>query len=263
MVRHVFEGFRKASFVVCVSGTVRDELLTAGVFPEDRITVIPNGVHPAFSSLADEAADREAARLLGSSAGQQIELLNVGTTAPRKRIDVLLRAVARIRKEWDVRLVRVGGPLNETQRRLATELGLAESIRQLPYLSHAVLAAVYRRAAIVLQTSEMEGFGLPPLEAMACGSVVLVSDLPVLREVCGDCAEYCAVGDVEQFSMRACGLLLDRSTDSERWERRRQNGIARSGLFNWSAVARQTLSLYGQLRAADCKRAQDEGSRRA
>jgi glycosyltransferase involved in cell wall biosynthesis len=256
MVRRVFEGFRKASFITCVSGTVRAQLLAEGVFSEKRITVIPNGVHPAFSPLADEEADREAAQLLGSSAGEQIELLNVGTTAPRKRIDVLLRAVARIRKAQDVRLVRVGGPLNESQQRLATELGLADSICQLPYLSHEVLAAVYRRATIVLQTSEMEGFGLPPVEAMACGCVVLVSDLPVLREVCGDCAEFCAVGDVEELSSRVCGLLRERSTDSDRWERRRQKGIARSGLFNWSEVARETLGLYGRLRAADGKGAE-------
>jgi glycosyltransferase involved in cell wall biosynthesis len=247
LTRHVLKGLQKASYIACVTGAVREEARAMGVFPEDKISVIPNGVHPAFTPLADESSDDEAARLIGVPAGEQIELLHVGTTAPRKRIDVLLRVVARIRKERDVHLVRVGGPLNETQQRLASELGLTDSIRQLPYLDHKVLAAVYRRAALLLLTSESEGFGLPPVEAMACGCAVLVSDLPVLREVCGDAAEYIAVGDVPAWSSKACGLLSERFTAPNAWEHRRQHGIARSRLFQWPEVARQTLTLYRQI----------------
>ncbi|HYL83127.1 MAG TPA: glycosyltransferase, partial [Candidatus Angelobacter sp.] len=118
MVQRVYEGFRKARFVVSVSRAVRSEIVAQGIIPEERVTVIPNGVHPAYSAAANEKADEEAARLLGP-VSEQIEVLNVGTTAPRKRIDVLLRAVAQLRKEREVRLVRVGGPLTEAQQRLA------------------------------------------------------------------------------------------------------------------------------------------------
>jgi glycosyltransferase involved in cell wall biosynthesis len=93
----------------------------------------------------------------------------------------------------------------------------------------------------------MEGFGLPPMEAMACGGVVLVSDLAVFREVSGECAEYCAVEDVAGWSRKACDLLAERSEESSRWECRRQNGIARSAEFRWSEVARRTRELYEQL----------------
>src|SRR5207245_9695543 len=115
------------------------------------------------------ADDREATRLLGEHQAGAIEILHVGSTAPRKRIDVLLRTFAAIRVTYpNARLVRVGGPLTPTQMTLSRELGVAHAVVTLPFVSRETLGSIYRRAAIVLQPSEREGFGLPAIEALAC-----------------------------------------------------------------------------------------------
>ena len=81
----------------------------------------------------------------------------------------------------------------------------------------ATLAAVYRRAALALQPSEAEGFGLPVAEAMACGTPVLASDLPVLREVGGEAAVYRPVADVPAWSEAALNLLAERQAQHATW----------------------------------------------
>ena len=183
MMRRVLEGFRKAARVACDSAATRDELLGHGLFPSERVAVIPNGVHPAFNAAADceaaREADREAARLLGEREDGACDLLHVGSTIARKRVDVLLETFAAVRRELPrARLVRVGGELSPAQRAHAEELKVSGAVVVLPYLGTEVLAAVYRRAALVLQPSEREGFGLPVVEALACGTHVVATDLP-------------------------------------------------------------------------------------
>ena len=97
----------------------------------------------------------------------------------------------------NVRLLRVGEALTAEQRQLARQLGVESAIVELSRLSREVLAAAYRFANLLVHTADAEGFGLPPIEAMACGCQVIASDLPVLREVGGTAATYCAVGDIE------------------------------------------------------------------
>jgi glycosyltransferase involved in cell wall biosynthesis len=106
------------------------------------------------------------------------------------------------------------------------------------------LAALYRRAALVLQPSEAEGFGLPLAEAMACGAPLLVSDLPVLREVGGDVAIYRPVGDVAGWVDAALALLDARSRRPDLALARRDAGLARSAAFRWEAHAGRLVELY-------------------
>ena len=111
-------------------------------------------------------------------------MLHVGSTIARKRIDTLLRVFAGIRRARpDARLVRVGGPFTAEQRALVRELQLEDAIVVLPFLDRSTLAAVYRQSAVLLLPSEREGFGLPVLEALACGTPVIASDIEALREV--------------------------------------------------------------------------------
>jgi glycosyltransferase involved in cell wall biosynthesis len=172
---------------------VRDDLLAHGLLPPGRVSTVPLPAHPDFGAGPDPAADAEAVRLLGS--GGALDVLHVGSTAVRKRIPLLLDAFARLAAERpEARLIRAGGPLDAAQRALAERLGIASRIVELPFLPRPVLAAVYRRAALVVNPSEREGFGLPLVEAMACGAPVLAADLPVLREVGGDAVRYVAGG---------------------------------------------------------------------
>ena len=248
MVERQLTAVTTAARVICVSGAVRDELLRFRLAPADRVRVIPNGTHPTCSPDPSPAADREAARLIGPARPGGAELLHVGSTIPRKRIDLLLRILAELRREMPgVRLIRVGGPFTPAQQELAEGLGLADSVVVLPFLDRPVLAAVYRRAALVLQTSDAEGFGLPVTEAMACGTPVVASDLAVLREVGGAAAEYCAVGDVEGWCQRIAALLAERLGEPERWAARRAASVAQGGMFSWDEHTRRVVDVYQEL----------------
>ncbi|MGB8508042.1 MAG: glycosyltransferase, partial [Pyrinomonadaceae bacterium] len=230
----------------------RDELLAHRLVAPERVAVIPNGVHPAYTREGTAEATRAAARLLGDYDERAIELLHVGSTIERKRIDVLLEVFASVRRKFPrARLVRVGGAFTPAQEAQATRLGVRDAIRVLPYVSTEVLAAVYRRAALVLQPSEREGFGLPLVEALACGTPVVASRLPVLCEVGGtEAVTYCATGETTRWSESVVHLLLERGDDSASWERRREACVRRSSQFTWDEYVAKTIALYGEVLAS-------------
>ncbi|HEV2734380.1 MAG TPA: glycosyltransferase, partial [Longimicrobiaceae bacterium] len=133
------------------------------------------------------------------------------------------------------------------QAALAAELGLDGAVAVLPFVDRATLAAVYRRAALVVIPSEEEGFGLPVLEAMTCGTPVVASDLAVLREVGGGAATFVEFGAVEAWGGTVVGLLEERRLDPERWEERRRAGLARAARFSWSEYARNMVDVYQEV----------------
>jgi glycosyltransferase involved in cell wall biosynthesis len=144
-------------------------------------------------------------------------------------------------------MVRAGGEFEDSQLRLIEELRLGGSIVVLPFLEERTLAAVYRRAALLLQPSEREGFGLPVVEAEASGLPVLASDLPVLREVGGRAAAYRVVGDVRAWAEAAVSLLKERAEEPARWESRRADGVSHAARFSWDEYARRMASIYSEL----------------
>jgi glycosyltransferase involved in cell wall biosynthesis len=248
MMRRVLEGLRKAARVTCDSSYTRDRLLAHGLLSPERVEVVYNGVARSFAPLPDAEADAEAERLLAPRRADSLDLLHIGSTIARKRVDVLLRVFEGVRREFpSARLVRVGGAFDGSQLRLIEELRLGGSIVVLPFLGERVLAAVYRAAALLLQPSEREGFGLPVVEAAACGLPVLASDLPVLREVGGRAATYRAVGDVEAWTAAAIELLKERGEDRARWSARSADGVSHASRFSWEEYARRMVSIYREL----------------
>ena len=245
MTKRILEGLRKAAFVVCDTSVIRDEILAYGLVAQSQLAVVHLGVHPSCSPEPDPGADRAAERLLGSAQANSMDVLHVGSTIPRKRIDVLLEAFAAFRRSVpQARLVRVGGQFTAAQVEQVRQLGLTNSITVLPPLERDVLAAVYRRASLVVLPSEREGFGLPIVEALACGCPVIASDLPVLQEVGGDVVSYCRVGDVAGWSEALLGLCAERIQDPDRWAARCTAGIRHSSRFTWAEYSRKMASLY-------------------
>lgn len=248
MARRTLGGMRKAARVCCPSAATRDALVADKLVSAGRLVVVPNGVNPACSPRPDEAADAAAAHLLGPAAPEVPEILHVGSTVPRKRIDVLLRVVAEAREHFpNLHLVKAGGAFTAEQRTLAHTLNLEKSTLTMPFLEPAVLAALYRRAALVLMPSEGEGFGLPLIEAMACATPVLASDIPALREVGADAAVYCAVADLPAWSAALSTMLLERSANPERWAARRAAAIRQASHFSWAAYADHCAALYREI----------------
>lgn len=244
MTQRILDGFRKAAHVICVSNATRDEILRYRLLAPELISVIPNGVHPSCKSSPDPAADAVAADLLRDAGTGVPWLLNVGSTVPRKRLDVLLRVFAEIRHQMPgARLVRVGG-FAEPHIKLIEELNLKSAVVSLPFLERPALAAVYRRATLLVHTAEAEGFGLPVIEAMACGCPVVASDLPVLHEVGGREASYCPVGEIRAWKDTVLELLDERLARPSAWQHRCQQAVSWTARFSWQENARQTAEIY-------------------
>ena len=250
MTRHILDGLLAAGHVACDSYATRDALVAKTAIATARTTVVPNGPHPSCTPEAEPSADIDAARLLGLR-GQFVDLLHVGSTIARKRIDVLLRIFDSLRgAHRQLRLVRVGGPFTAPQQALVRELGLAEAVIVLPTLDRSTLAAVYRRCALLLMPSEREGFGLPVLEALACGTPVVASDVAALREVGGYAVAYCPLNDIEAWHLTVTRLLDERSQQLAQWTLRREAGIRRAAAFSWSRYASDVAAIYARMAAA-------------
>jgi glycosyltransferase involved in cell wall biosynthesis len=264
LASHVLDGLAKVVCVACISKATRAQLLESSRIDGERVTVVYLGVHPACSPLENLESDAEIDRLLGPvpsgvegpaprrvEGQKRIEILHVGSTIPRKRIDVLLEIVRGLRHRIDgIRLVRVGGPFTESQRAMADRLGISDSLIELPFLSRPLLAAMYRRAALVVLPSDREGFGLPVVEAMACGTPVVASSIPALREVGGTATTYCVPGEIPGWVDAIAALIRQKQMDPHGWEARRQACLTAAARFDWSRYAAKMTELYAQVAIA-------------
>ncbi len=201
--------------MLTVSERTRRDLGELYRIPDERIVVTPNGADPAFSP--GEPSNRLS---LGSYA------LVVGAVQERKNPLAALAAA----EQAGLPLV-VAGPAKDAE--LARELE-RRGARVTGYVPQTELVDLYRGAACLLQTSRYEGFGLPVLEAMACGTPVVAIDEPALREVGGEAAIYAPEEGLAEAIRQA---LAER-------EERSAAGIARARLFSWEATARKTLEVY-------------------
>lgn len=246
MTRRILNGFLQAAHVICNSRATRSQLLRYKLFPEERVTVIHSAVHPDYTAAPDPASDEEALRILGPAVPGEVRLLSVASTIPRKRMDVLLRVFAAVRKEFPAaRLLRVGGAFTGVQQQLASDLGVEQHVSVLPFLTSKVLGAVYRQATLLLQPSEAEGFGLPIAEALACGCPVIASDLEALREVGGSVCEYCPVGDVDAWKHAVAEELRQGAAPNSGYaQSRRQQAIAHASQYSGDENARRTIEIY-------------------
>jgi glycosyltransferase involved in cell wall biosynthesis len=247
MTRRILTGFRKAAKVACSSATTREEILRFNLLPPERLAVVPLAVAPAFSMMPDPASDAKVGKLLGPRADYAVDIVHVGSTVPRKRIDILLQVFAKVKERVPhARLIRIGGLFTETQAAMMGRLKLWDSTVVFPFLHQMEVASVYRRASVVLQTSEREGFGLPVVEAMASGAPVIASDITVLREIGGAAAAYCALEDIDAWSDSVLEAV-SRTPGSAAFEAIRAAGLVQAGKFTWSAYAEGCAQLYQEL----------------
>jgi glycosyltransferase involved in cell wall biosynthesis len=240
---------RRGAIVCTPTAAVADEVADAYRLPPERLVVTSLGVGPAWRA----ATPPDPAWLAGRGLPERY-LLFVGNREPRKNLPTLLTAYRDLlasRVPGGVAgppgdlppLVLVGPPGWGEALDLA---GLPpEAVRTPGYLPEDDLARVVAGAAALACPSWYEGFGLPALEALACGTPVVAADLPALREVLGDQAELVPPGDATALADAVARVLDDPGGEPARAARR-----ARAAAFTWAACARATLSAYHRALAA-------------
>lgn len=228
---------KKAKRIITVSQATKADIVKFMGCSQEKIQVIANGYDAGMYHRKHNAADyvRRTYHLEGY-------VLTVGATYPHKNLERLIESYAMLpqRLKDDYKLVVVGG-INEYGRRLqafAAEKGVAEHLVFTGYLPAEELPHLYSAAHVMVYPSLYEGFGLPPIEAMACGCPVVVSNTSSLPEVGGDAAYY-----VDPYDATSIARGLEEvMTCSELRERLVPLGLERARLFSWEASARKLLS---------------------
>jgi glycosyltransferase involved in cell wall biosynthesis len=240
MARTILRGLERAAIVFHGTQAVRAELLAHGLVDPQRLVWAPPGVSPEYRP---EPSPEDASESFLAPLGGRPFLLHVGSAIPRKRLDVLFDVFAALRaRHPELRLVQQGGALTLAQRAQVARLGIGDALLQPPKLDRATLAGLYRRAQAVLVPSEAEGFGLPVIEALACGAPVVASDIPVLREVGGAACTWCPMGQVDAWVEALDALLSARRPAPPRAAR-----LERASHYTWQAHARTVLAAYQRL----------------
>ncbi|HEY4348237.1 MAG TPA: glycosyltransferase family 1 protein [Gaiellaceae bacterium] len=206
---------RRAGHVLTVSERTKRDIVSRYGIAGSKVTVTPNGVDPAFAP----------------GGAHESFVLFVGAIQPRKDPLAALAAARAV----DLPLV-VAGPEKDPELVRELRAGGAE-LRG--YVTQPELADLYRAAAMLVLPSRFEGFGLPVLEAMACGTPVVAADEPALREVGGEAVVYAEGGDF--------GAAARRALDGR--DARSAAGIERAKLFSWAETARRTAEVYRQVLA--------------
>jgi glycosyltransferase involved in cell wall biosynthesis len=237
MQRYALSGLRQAAVVFYTTRIVREEILSYELVQPEKLVQVPLGVDPCFSPNGQHSG---MISLIQARLGHQPFLLNVSGNLARKRLDVLLETYAELRQTLpNLHLVRVGPDWSADLQTHIDQLGIREGICLFQNLEQEALAELYRQAAAVLVTSESEGFGMPLIEALACGTMLVVSDIPVFREVAGNAAVYCPVGTPSIWAKTIAHLLHHPEAAPDRTQRLQQ--VKR---YTWSAHAQTIASAY-------------------
>jgi glycosyltransferase involved in cell wall biosynthesis len=236
------ESVRRAERVIAVSQrTASDAVRLLGVDPA-RIRVVHEAAAPGFSPRPRDALVPLAKRLGFDPHPSRPYILSVGTLEPRKNVPLLLEAFALLRRHVDAQLLIVGarGWLDEPIFAAHARSGVGDAARFVGRLGEEDLAVLYSHAGVFVLPSLYEGFGLPLLEAMACGAPVVSSNAGPLPEVAGDAAVLLPPEDPAAWASALLDVLSDDGLSAEL----RRRGFARAQSYSWERAALATRDVY-------------------
>jgi glycosyltransferase involved in cell wall biosynthesis len=235
---------RRASHVIAVSEMTRQDIIERYQVEPSRVSTIYNGVDGWFYE-PDQAAVERAIEHFGL---RRPYFIIVGTVEPRKNHLALLHAFAQLyEKRKDVSLAIVGSPgwLSEPIIAEIEKSAMSMPVRYLRFVDDTWIPALYAGSVALVSPSWYEGFGLPVLEAMACGAAVITSDRGSLPEVAGDNAILVPPGDIEELAASMERLLDDSALRADMVRRGRDHAAT----FSWRAAAEEHVELYRQVAA--------------
>ncbi|MBI4872175.1 MAG: glycosyltransferase family 4 protein [Candidatus Riflebacteria bacterium] len=236
--------FRFAAAIITISEASRHDLLRLTRVPAERIEVIPLAAAPAYRPPPDAAALEAALARLGVRCPY---VLGVSSIEPRKNFPMLVEAfeLCRRRAGLPAQLTLVIAGSKDwglaTVQKACRGADLERSVTLTGYVSGDDLVALYQGAELFVFPSAYEGFGLPVLEAMACGTPVVASSVSSIPEVAGDaCVLVPQPLTAERFAESMAAVLTDPGARADLGRR----GLARAGRFSWRETARRTVGVY-------------------
>ncbi len=238
------KGLRKAERIITVSEFSKQDISKYIKYPEENIEIIPPAVdHNLYYP------NRSKECLLKYNIGDSEKvILYVGAEEPRKNIQFLINSFSKLKnKISNVKLLKVGTPnylfVRKKLLKQIEALNLQNDVIFTGYVSESELAEIYNAVDLFIFPSLYEGFGIPPLEAMACGTPVITSNTSSLPEVVGDAAIIADPYDVNKFAEEMYELLMNESLKEEMIKK----GLKRSKMFSWDISAKKTLKIYKEL----------------
>jgi glycosyltransferase involved in cell wall biosynthesis len=231
---------RAASSIVTVSESARGDLLRLHPTDPDRVGVVHEAAGPGFEPLLDRARLDAVSRRYGLP---KPFVLYVGAIEPRKNLRRLMGAFASARKQGMRHELVCAGPYGWSSRDLAATiegLGIRDAVHFTGYVPVEDLPSIYNLAEMFAFPSVYEGFGLPVVEAMACGTPVITSNTSSLAEIASGAAETVDPYDVDAIAAALLRLARDASWRAELSAR----GLARAQRFSWTRTAREMLAIY-------------------
>jgi glycosyltransferase involved in cell wall biosynthesis len=235
---------RRSHMILTVSEASKQDIIRFFHVPPEKVVVVHNAIDERFRNAP---ADEDVARVRERYQLDHGFVLYVGNIRPHKNLVRLIEAFDRLRKSGfeEIKLLIIGDEISKLPalRRAVHEHKLHKQVRFLGYLPDETLAVLYRLASVFVFPSLYEGFGLPPLEAMACGTPVVTSNVSSLPEVAGDAAilvDPYDVGSIEEGVRRVL-------TDPVLAATMRAKGILRAREFSWERSVARTRELYCEL----------------
>jgi glycosyltransferase involved in cell wall biosynthesis len=231
--RHCMED---ADAIISISQTTKEDLQTFYNINKNRIWVAP----PACSDTFMKSGSIESSGI--NIMTQKPFLLYVGIRTHYKNTDLVIKAYSQWHYNRKIDFVIAGRPWRYDQINELKTLGIKDKVHILGYVDDNTLAQLYRKAVAFIFPSLYEGFGIPLLEAMACGCPIIASDIPSTREVAGDCPIYFIPTEMDDL-LNAFEIVLTEGRNSARVEK----GFERIRHYSWDKAAQQTLEVYRSL----------------
>ncbi len=250
---------RVADAVVAVSNSARDDLLRFHNIPADRVSVVHEAAGPDFRPIRDRVMR---ARIRLRYGLPERFVLYVGAIEPRKNLPRLVEAFAQARRQGIAHELVCVGPYGWSSRDLydyVDRLGLRRVVHFTGYVPAEDLPVIYSLSEFFVFPSIYEGFGLPVIEAMACGTPVITSNTSSLLEIAADAAETTDPHDGEALA----AALVRLATSVDRRRELAALGVERARQFSWTRTAKEMLALYHRVAGAGVAPAVGTGNARA
>ncbi len=243
-MRAILDSLDPADGIICHSvATQKDVMAYREDIPAERISVIPLAADPVFKPASTEAA-RAVRKKYRLPEGPYV--LTVSRIEPRKNLDLVVRAYKRLveqQKSGDLSLILCGSSQDDRSKldRAIQDCGaLAKRIISLGRVPDEDLSPLYSGALVFVYPSFCEGFGLPPLEAMQCGTPVIVSNATSLPEVVGDAGILVDPTDEDGL----CRAMMGPCRNEDVRQEMSRKSLARAGRFHWDRIVHDTVAVY-------------------